>query len=289
MTKLGQIFENACRLCGREPALLTPPVGWDVLAAMTLSAGIRTLAAEKFPMMQRIELRRYRPDWNEDQAYMAGQEVWYNGDYYRALHVVEGVAPTADTTVWRKLAMEEVWAFIHWDQPWENTVIDSAGVDATRFAYAADPKYHPNASPLKCTGVFEYGIEIAAPAPKEVFCRFVPVFPSVSFVPWVSGTMYKAGDVAYRAETKDLYRCVADVADGAANVAPEAAGEAVWSPVRVRDEFEPYLTRLVAADLMTDEQAKGMSRAAAERELELLCERYHEGNGETRVRLGRFR
>lgn len=288
MIKLGQIFENACRLCGREPKLLAPPVGWDVLAAMTLAAGLRTLAAEKFPMMQRIELRRYRPDWSEEQAYIAGQEVWYNGDYYRALHVVEGVAPTADTAVWRKLKMEEVWAFIHWDQPWENTEIDSAGVDMTRFAYASDPKYHPRTPPLKCTGIFEFGIEIAAPAPKEVFVKFVPVFPAISFVPWVKDTLYKTGDVVYRSSTLDVYRCNADLSAEEAGTAPESAPDGLWTPVRVRDEFETYLTRLVAADLMQDEQAKGMSRAAVEAELEKLIERYHDGNGETRMRTGRF-
>jgi len=289
MVKLGRIFDNACRLCGREPTLLAPPAGWDVLAAMTLSAGLRTLAAEKFPMMQRIEVRRYRPEWSADVAYTSGQEVWHNGEYWRTDRVTQGDEPGANG-VWRRLEAGEVWAFIHWRQPWENTEIDSAGVDINRFAYAADPKYHPNVPPLKCTGMFEYGVEIAAPAPKEVYVKFVPVFPQISFTPWSDKVIYSAGETVYRPSVGDVFRCKKDLTAEEQEIAPESAEAAeLWEAVRVRGEFEPYLTRLVAADLMTDEQAKGMSRAAADRELEMLCERYHEGNGETRMRLGRFR
>ena len=62
-----------------------------------------------------------------------------------------------------------------------------------------------------------------------------------------------------------------------------------WRNQTIRSEFAAYLTRLVAADLMTEDQGKYQTRAAADAELERLIERYHEGNGETRVRTGRFR
>ena len=288
MVKLGRIFHNACRLCGREPNLLDPPPGWDVLAAMTLSSGLRTLAAEKFPMMQRVEVRRYRPSWNRTETYQPGHEVWHSGEYWRNIAAPVGEEPAADGGNWKKLEPGEVWAFIHWNQPWENTESDPAGVDIARFAYETDPKYTPNAKPLRCTGLFEYGVEIAAPAPKEIFVKFIPVFPSISFTEWVDGKLYSVGEPVFRRETGDVYQCLADVTAESSHLAPETT-PGIWRSVRVRGEFEPYLTRLVAADLMQDEQAKGMSRAAADREFEMLCERFHEGNGETRVRLGRFR
>ena len=116
------------------------------------------------------------------------------------------------------------------------------------------------------------------------------MFPQISFTPWSASTTYSAGETVYRPSVGDVFLCKKDLTAGDMEFAPESMEAAgLWEAVRVRGEFEPYLTRLVAADLMTDEQAKGMSRAAADRELEMLCERYHEGNGETRMRLGRFR
>jgi hypothetical protein len=56
----------------------------------------------------------------------------------------------------------------------------------------------------------------------------------------------------------------------------------------VRREFQTYLTRLVAADLMTEDQGKYQTRAAADRELDVLRERYHDGNGASRARVGSY-
>lgn len=286
-TKMGAIYENACRLAGREPSVLTPPVGWPVIAAMAINAGIRALAAEKFPIMQRVEFRRYRPDWKDGTSYAAGNEVWHGDDYWRMEDTAsQGEPGVADG--WRKLEMTEVAAFVAFEQPWENTVIDSAGFDINRFAYVSDPKYHPTATPCKVVGLHEMGVELAAPAPKGVFCKFIPEYPQIEFTEWTPGTMYQAGAIVYRTSTKDVYQCEIDITDEVKSVAPEADEQGYWTPVRIRQEFAAYLTRIAAADLMTEDQGKYQTRAAAETEFERLQERYHEGNGEQRVRTGRF-
>ena len=282
--KFGTILEDACRLAGRDPFDSAIPSGWKVLAAMTINAGIRELAAEKFPMMQRIEYRCYRPTFDESVRYDIGHEVWFNGDYWRYEEDIPGV-PGMDNG-WRKLKMEEVNAFISWEQPWENTIMDSASVDLTRFAYTADPRYNPNATPIHGCGMCELGVLIPAPAPKGVYVRFVPEMPSINFTDWAADAEYAAGDVVYDDVSKDVYVAVAYVSAGGS--APSMCTTGEWQSVRIRREVQMYLTRLVAADLMTEDQGKYQTRAAADREFDVLRERYHDGNGFAKVRVGRF-
>lgn len=285
--KLGMILENAARLAGRDPATVPIPEGWKVLAGMSLAEGLNTLAAEKFPLMQRVEFRRYRPDWNANQHYSRGMEVWHSTRYWRLEDASDQGEPgVADG--WDPLDACEVAAFVAFDQPWEQTVMQSFGVDTTRFAYKVDPRYNPDATPIGGCRLCDLGVLIPPPAPEGVFVKFIPEYPAVSFEEWVSGTQYDAGTAVYRPTTRDVWQCVEDIPAASAEVAPESDTSGKWRPLRVRGEFAAYLTRLIAADLLTEDQGKYQTKAAADAELERLIERYHEGNGETRVRTGRF-
>ena len=277
-TKFGTILENASRLAGRDPSRIEIPSGWKVLAGMALESGLHSLAAEKFPIMQRVELRRYRPAWDGTSAYQTGQEVWFEGEYRRWTN-----------SGWKALDMHEVAAFIAFDQPWEPMAIQSFGVDVNRFAYAKDPRYNPEAPALPCKlcelGILVMGFGGAQP-PKEVFVKFIPEYPRFSFDDWTANGSYSPGDTVCKA--KDIWQYLG-AEGGGGTTAPDLDESGVWRPLRVRSEFAAYLTRLVAADLLTEDQGKFQTKAAADREFDLLCERYHEGNGETRVRVGRFR
>ena len=285
--KLGTILENAARLAGRDPSTVAIPEGWKVLAGMALAEGLNTLAAEKFPLMQRVEVRRYRPPFVAGTAYWLDQEVWYDGAYWR--RVGEGAGAPSVETGWRRLQPGEVVAFIAFDQPWEQVVMQSFGVDTARFAYTADPRYNPDATPVKGCRLCELGVFLPAPAPEGVYVKFIPEDPQVSFADWTSGTLYGAGDTVYRPGTHDVWQCVDGIPNAeVAEVAPEDDESGLWRPLRVRGEFAAYLTRLIAVDLLTEDQGKYQTKAAADAELERLIERYHEGNGETRVRTGRF-
>lgn len=284
--KLGIILENAARLAGRDPANVPIPEGWKVLAGMSLAEGINTLAAEKFPLMQRIEFRRYRPDWIPNQPYSRGNEVWH-GDRYWKLDDASAQGEPGIAGGWCSLEIGEVAAFIAFDQPWEQTVMQSFGVDVTRFAYTVDPRYNPDATPIRGCRLCELGVLIPPPAPDGVFVKFIPEYPSVSFDEWTSGTLYDPGSTVYRPSTHDVYECIEEIPNP--TVAPEDDTSGKWRPVRIRGEFAAYLTRLVAVDLLTEDQGKYQTKASADAELERLIERYHEGNGETRVRTGRFR
>ena len=286
--KLGTILENAARLAGRDPATVSIPEGWKVLAGMALAEGLNTLAAEKFPLMQRVEFRRYRPDWMANQHYSRGMEVWHGPRYWRLVDAsAQGEPGVADG--WDPLEACEVAAFVAFDQPWEQTVMQSFGIDTTRFAYTADPRYNPDATPIKGCRLCELGVIIPAPAPEGVWVKFIPEYPAVTFEDWTSGTQYESGAAVYRPATHDVWQCVEDIPAASAETAPELDTSGRWRPLRVRGEFAAYLTRLIAADLLTEDQGKYQTKAAADAELERLIERYHEGNGETRARTGRFR
>ena len=250
--KLGTILENAARLAGRQVSMMSIPDNWRALAALAVNDGMRRISAEKFPMMRRVEFRRYRPTWTTNLGWTVGQECWYDGEYWRLESETPSGTPLDIDSGWRLLAMPEVAAFIEWEQPWEPIAIDRGSVDFTRFAYTADPRQNPLAAPLKATGMSDLGVLIEAPAPKGVYIMFAPRFPNVN------------GGSSPSADTEK------------------------WQPLRVPDVFEGYLTRLAAADLLTEDQGKHQTRAAADREFEELCERYHEGNGEGRVRTGSF-
>lgn len=287
VVKLGTILENAARLAGRQVSMLGVPENWRALAALSFNDGLRKIAAEKFPMMQRVEFRRFRPTWEPDFLWTKGQECWWNGDYWR-LEAEDGgsaVAPDQPNSGWRILKMNEVCAFIEWEQPWELTVIDKAAVDVNRFAYESDPKQHPEAAPLKVVGLNELGVTLQAPAPKGVYCMFTPKHPNVNFIEWDGANAYEPGDVVYLTATKDCYQAMAHVEAGGSSPAADPDN---WDPLRISDTFENFLTRHVAVDFLTEDQGKYQTSAAADKEFEEICARYHEGNGECRVRTGRF-
>lgn len=280
--QMGNILEAACAMAGYELVTGTVPLRWRIMAGTAVNEGLRRIHAEKFPALRRVEFRRYRPIEADLEAaaerYATGQECWCDGKYWRRT-----------ATGWEELKMEQVSAFVAFDQRWEATEIDPGGVVVDDFAFEADPKYHPDAAPVKGCGWFADGVLLPAPAPEGVYVKFIPEYPQVSFADWTSGTLYGAGDTVYRPGTHDVWQCVDGIPNAeVAEVAPEDDESGLWRPLRVRGEFAAYLTRLIAVDLLTEDQGKYQTKAAADAELERLIERYHEGNGETRVRTGRF-
>lgn len=283
-TTFGNVLENAARLAGRQVGLVGVPENWKALAALAINDGIRRITAEKFPMMRRVEFRRYRPTWLSNTGWTPGQECWHDGHYWQLYSDSPSGAPDDLDSGWRMLTMNEVAAFIEWDQPWEPSAIDRGSVDVNRFAFFADPKQNPNATPLKVIGMSDLGVLLQSPAPEGVYVMFTPRFPNISFVEWDDDLAYQAGAVVYLSATKDCYQAVEAVAAGGQS--PNSNDS--WVPLRIPDVFEAYLTRLAASDLLTEDQGKYQTRSAADKEFDDLCERYHEGNGETRVRTGRF-
>ena len=287
LIKLGMVLGNACRLTGRNPALQGVPDSWKVMAAFAVNEGLRKIYAEKFGMLRRIERRQYRPTWAAEIAWVEGNECFYGGHYWRLDGSDGTVAPEAEGSSWTKLTMEEVSAFIAFDQPWETVEMDPGGVDIQAFAYEADPKYHPDAAPLRGLGWFEDGVLLPSPAPETVWVRFMPLAPRISYTDWSATVAYEPGDVVYVPSTREVYEALQAVAAGGTSPASDTADN--WRAVQVPDAFEDYLTRLAASALLTEDQGKFQSQAQADAAFDDLVDRFTHAAGETRMRTGRFR
>lgn len=276
--QMGNILEAACAMAGYELVTGTVPLRWRIMAGTAVNEGLRRIHAEKFPSLRRVEFRRYRPIEADREAaaerYATGQECWCDGKYWRRT-----------ATGWEPLKMEQVSAFIAFDQPWEAVEIDPGGVVVEDFAFVADPKYHPEAAPVKGCGWFADGVLLPAPAPEGVYVRFTPKAPRVSFVEWSADRDWARGAGCYVSEDRDCYIAAADIESG--EEAPSA--NAKWRRIRVRDEFETYLTELAAASLQSEDQGRYQTKAAAENEFAELQARFAEGTGDSRMRAGRFR
>jgi hypothetical protein len=181
--------------------------------------------------------------------------------------------------------MEKLAAFVAFDQPWEANEIDPGGVVKDAFAFRSDPKYNPEAAPITGCNWFEDGVMLPAPAPDGVFVRFVPKAPRISFLEWSGETAYAKGAGCYVTADRECYVALADIAPGG----DPPSANASWKRVRVRDEFETYLVEMAAATILSEDQGRYQTKAAAETEFAELQARFAEGTGDSRMRAGRFR
>ena len=284
--KAGVVLENAVRMAGFDPSLMAVPVNWRMLAALAVNAGLGEIVSERFPQMRRVEYRRYRPTWSSTAEWRERQECYWDGGYWRleSAESEAGRQVPGEGSAWRRLKMEEVAAFIEWEQPWEETAIEPGGVDVQEFAYASDPKYSPDATPIRGCRATELGVSIPAPAPVGVFVRFIPQPSEITYTEWDAATQYEAGDLAYVTAQKECY-----MATGAAErgVQPAADG-AHWMPVRITTTWEKYFTLKAAAEIQTAEQGRYQTQAAAESEMQRLRERFIDFEGENEAEMGGY-
>lgn len=295
--KAGIVLENAVRMAGFDPSVMAIPVNWRMLAAMAVNSGLERIVAERFPQMRRVEYRRYRPTWTTAVEWSEMQECYWNGAYWRLEPIATegagsryqnageaGREEPQDGSAWRKLRMEEVAAFIEWEQPWEATAIEPGGVDVQEFAYACDPKYNPDATPIKGCRMTEMGVSLPSPAPVGVFVRFIPQAQGISFTEWDAQRDYEAGDLAYLTAEKE---CYLSVGGGTRGLNPRADSQH-WMPVRLTSTWTKYFTLLAASEIQTAEQGRYQTQAAAESEMQRLMERFIDFGGENETEMGGY-
>ncbi len=284
--KAGIVLENAVRMAGFDPSLMEVPVNWRMLAAMAVNSGLARIVAERFPQMRRVEYRRYRPTWTTAAEWRERNECYWDGAYWRleSAETGAGMAVPGEGSAWRRLRMDEVAAFIEWEQPWEATAIEPGGVDVQEFAYEADPKYCPDAKPVRGCRMSEMGVSLPSPAPVGVFVRFIPQPCEITFTEWSAEDEYAAGDLAYLTAQKECY-----MATGAATrgLNPAADGEH-WIPVRLSANWVKYFTLLAASEIQTAEQGRYQTQAAAESEMDRLKERFLDFGGENDTEMGGY-
>lgn len=273
-----RVADRALRLIGMEPTecTLMPSMRERFEDAVNDAIGA-IWADQKWLPLMRIEFRRYRPLWHPEELYIEGQEVWHEGAYWRILatRVNPSPEPVEGSTVWRKLLSEEVVKMIEFAQPWEETVIDDAGVDCGAFAWQVNPRLNPHAPPIDGVTFWMDSVLLPSGAPDGVWCRFLPLRPRVSFVEFKEGKAYAKGEVCYRTLTGHCYEALHHGITTPPAEDPDY-NLGLWREVLIPEFLVPYIAFKVAAAYMSEEQGKYQTQAMAERELEAIRLRYFE-------------
>ena len=235
----------------------------------------------RWPQLVVFERRWYRPEWDEGEAYEAGQECRHAGKYWRAVTDDPATAPGDGSDEWEEVDVATMAKFVALDQPWERHAIALRGVDLGAFAFARDPRRHPEAAPLSgCRWAGDYPgggatrVVLPPEAPASVVVRYLPIAPRIALEAWSQGVTYGYGErVLHNGE---CWRCLAE---GVTEEPLEDCGFGPWEKVRVPEFLVPCIRAFVAAAFMEDEQGRARAYGRADSELEALRELYCGGTG----------
>jgi hypothetical protein len=218
---------------------------------------------QKWPQLMRVEARRFRPDWDTAEAYTTGQEVWHEGTeaYWRALQDHSGQEPAEGSAYWEE--PEDFIPFIQLDQPWEDFRIDDAGADLNAFAWELDPRLNPGLAPIKgCTWWMD-SIVLPQDAPAEVWIRFMPPCPRLSFVEWSASTAYTTGELCYRTTVGRCY-----IAQGSTTGDTPEGSPSDWAEVQVPEFMSAYVRQFMLSQWLTVAEGRYEAEGRAEKMLQ---------------------
>jgi hypothetical protein len=157
-------------------------------------------------------------------------------------------------------------------------------MDLSQGVYTLDPDRRADARALPaarcafgCT-VMQTPDRPFVPMP---YVRFRPYAPRLSAAPWLATTPYRKGDLVMGSDGES-YEAWIDVPAGVnpAGESEESSSESssgepadptlYWAPRRCPRMFEDFVVQYAAAELQTDDNARGRGIAAAEAELKTL-------------------
>lgn len=275
-----RLLDQVARLRGWDPAVSTPIQ--SELDRMCQLANHALERAWRFGWWPQLLLTRsvtYRPEWTDaDGPYPIGEQVFWKGRYYEC-KALEGTSeePKLGSTVW---------------EPCERTMVCGISyvrygieeLDLSQGVYTLDPDRRADARALPaarcafgCT-VMQTPDRPFVPMP---YVRFRPYAPRLSAAPWLATTAYRKGDLVMGSDGES-YEAWIDVPAGVnpAGESEESSSESssgepadptlYWAPRRCPRMFEDFVVQYAAAELQTDDNARGRGLQAAEAELKML-------------------
>lgn len=282
--RAGQLADSVIRAIGFSPEAFTLTEQDRSVLTDAANEALRTAwARQKWPLLMRVEPRRYRPTWAVGTAYAAGQEVWHGTAYWICLKADTGTEPGTDAAVWG--APATFIPFIQLEQPWETWPIDDNGFDLAAFAWEEDPRLNPGLQPIAGCTVWMDSIVLPQDAPDLVYIRFMPRCPQLDFTEWSATTPYDAGDVRYHTASG---RCWGAVRDNT-GVVP-GTSDADWTEIGVPRFMSKYIRQVILAQWRTEDAGRYQSEGAAARALEEMERECFERSGVAQgARWGGFR
>ncbi len=275
MVSAGAIADGVIRARDWDPETFTLTGAARQLFTEAANDALRTAwGRQKWPQLMRIEPRRFRPDWSAATAYTAGQEVWHAATeaYWKCLVANTGETPAEGGTYWEQ--PEEFIPFIQLDQPWEEFRIDDTGADLNAFAWEKDPRLNPGLAPIAGLTWWMDSIVFPQGVPNEVYVRFMPPCPRITFEEWAAGTSYVTGETAYRTAVGRSYVALADTT----GETPEAT-PAKWAEVRVPEFMSAYVRAYVLSQWLTVAEGRYEQEGRAEKKLQQMEQQMFERAG----------
>lgn len=262
--KAGTVVDGVIRAIGFSPAAFTLTEQDRTVFTDAANEALRIAwARQLWPLLMRVEPRRYRPTWSAATPYVAGNEVWHGTAYWICLKPDTGTEPGGDATVWG--IPTTFMPFIQLEQPWETWAIDDHGFDLAAFAWEDDPRLNPGVPPISGCDVWMDSIVLPQSAPDQVWIRFMPRCPVLDFTEWSVSEVYAAADVRYHTATGKCWAAVR----ANTGVTPGSSADD-WSEVGVPRFMVPYIRHYILAAWRTEDAGRYQSEGAAERALQLM-------------------
>jgi hypothetical protein len=187
-----------------------------------------------WPELMKIELRAYRPSWDSEYPYMAGNEAYYpaDGTYYRCLVGNIGEQPDISDTHWELVSIED--KYIGYEQPGETFI------GHVRHVYTRNPRRSQYPGILNF-GLSENGVQLSPIAPARVWVEFRIRCNRFCNDEHDPGALYELGDTIYDPTTGECYQAL------------ETEAGQYWSKVDFPYIFKNFVVRAVCSDLLRDD------------------------------------
>lgn len=151
-----------------------------------------------WPELKRIEYRAYRPSWDTERPYMAGEEVYYpaDGNYYRCLIGNIGQEPDISDTHWELCTIED--KYVGYEQPGETFI------GHVKRCYKRNPRntYYPG---ILKHSLSENGVQLPPSAPAKVWVEFRIRCAQFGNEEHDPAKQYEVGDIIYDPTTGECY------------------------------------------------------------------------------------
>lgn len=255
-----RLLDQIARARGWDPSTYTPrQEELDRMCQLATHALERAWHFGFWPQLTLTRSVTYRPSWTEAALpYPLGEQVYWKGRYWECVNS-EGTSeePREGSADWHPCERTMVCGISYVRYGIEE-------MDLLRGVYTLNPDRRADARPLPAARVAFGAVvqrEPGRPFVPEPWIRFRPYPPRLSATPWDDETAYPKGSlVMHGGESWEAW------IDAPAGDEPGESSE-YWAPRRCPRLFEDYVVRAAAAELQTDDNARGRGLQAADADL----------------------
>jgi hypothetical protein len=262
-----RLLDQIARARGWDPSTYAPrQEELDRMCQLATHALERAWHFGFWPQLTLTRSVTYRPEWTEEteDPYPLGEQVYWKRRYWECVNP-EGTSeePHEGSADWRPCERVMTCGISYVRYGIEE-------MDLTRGVYTLNPDTRADARPLPAYRVAFGAVVQRVPGRPFVampWIRFRPYAPRLSAVPWANNVAYPKGSLVMGSDG-DTYEAWVDIEAG---VNPATTNDpAVWAPRRCPRMFEDYVVEAAAAELQTDDNARGRGLQAADKTLNEL-------------------